>query len=97
MNLTFTNLLDSHSIDLMVFLTSIRRALQQRSRMFLPTPIHLPKDSRAHSQSVSHVESLTIRFDRLVLFDQLLQEAAVIHSVEHGFPQLLPLGIDENL
>jgi prolyl-tRNA synthetase len=57
----------------MVFLSSIRHALQQRSRMFLPTPVHLPRDSRSKSQL-------------------LLQEAAIVHSVEHGFPQLLPLG-----
>ncbi|UJR23397.1 hypothetical protein I4U23_026405 [Adineta vaga] len=57
----------------MVFLTSIRRAIQQRSRLFLPTPVHLPRDSKSNSQT-------------------LLQEAAIVHSVEHGFPQLLPLG-----
>ncbi|CAF1105522.1 unnamed protein product [Adineta steineri] len=57
----------------MVFITYIRHALQQRSRMFLPTPVHLPQGSRSRSQT-------------------LLQEASVVHSVEHGFPQLLPLG-----
>ncbi|CAF3482702.1 unnamed protein product [Rotaria socialis] len=57
----------------MVFITIIRHAIQQRSRMFLPTPIHLPRESRSKSQP-------------------LLQDAAIIHSVEHGFPQLLPTG-----
>ncbi|CAF0788299.1 unnamed protein product [Adineta ricciae] len=58
----------------MVFVSSIRRAIQQRSRLFLPTPVHLPRESKSNSQS-------------------LLQEAAIVHSVEHGFPQLLPLGV----
>ena len=53
----------------MVFISSIRRALQQRSRMFVPTPIRLPRDSRAQSQSVRTNFIFKKKKTRIYLFD----------------------------
>ncbi len=49
--------------DFMVFITYIRHAIQQRSRMFLPTPVHLPRESRSKSQSVINCFSFKINFE----------------------------------
>jgi hypothetical protein len=52
----------------MVFISSLRHAIQQRSRMFLPTPVHLPRESRSKSQSVIHSSFLTKLDFELILY-----------------------------
>ena len=78
----------------MVLLSLTRHALQHRSRMFLPTAIHLPKDSKSKSQTVNDSKSVFSNSMTLFLsisyYNKLLSCIALNTDFLNFYPWVIP-------